>query len=137
MTLWAIARCPLMFGGDLPASDAWTLSLITNAGVLAVNQASRGNHQLFHANGLAAWTAVDPASGDIYVAVFNLCDRDEKGLEPGIAVPVRLADLGLGGPAAVTDVWSGTRVGLVSGEFAPVVPFHGAGLFRLRPSRTR
>lgn len=131
MTLWAIARCPLMFGGDLPASDAWTLSLITNAEVLAANQASRGNRQLFHANGLAAWTAADPASGGIYLAVFNMCDADEKSLETGIAVPVRLADLGLDGPAAVTDVWSGKRVGLVTGEFAPVVPYHGAGLYRL------
>jgi hypothetical protein len=131
MTLWAIARCPLMFGGDLPASDAWTLSLITNTGVLAVNQASRGNRQLFHANGLAAWTAADPASGGIYLAVFNMCDADEKSPEPGIAVPVRLADLGLDGPAAVTDIWSGKPAGLVSGEFAPVVPFHGAGLYRL------
>ncbi|MCK7532109.1 MAG: hypothetical protein MZV63_14290 [Marinilabiliales bacterium] len=57
MTLWTIARCPLMFGGHLPASDAWTMSLITNAEVLAVNQRSRANRQLFHANGLAAWAA--------------------------------------------------------------------------------
>ena len=57
MTLWTITRCPLMFGGHLPASDAWTSSLITNAEALAVNQRSRANRQLFHANGLAAWAA--------------------------------------------------------------------------------
>jgi hypothetical protein len=69
MTLWAISRSQMMFGGHLPASDAWTLSLITNAGILAVNQKSRNNRQLFHANGLAAWTADDPAGGAKYVAV--------------------------------------------------------------------
>ena len=131
MTLWAVARCPLMFGGHLPASDAWTLSLITNAEVLAVNQKSRANRQLFHANGLAAWTAEDPESGARYVAVFNLCDPEEKGLGTGIPVPVRLGDLGLAGSVAVTDVWSGRPAGVVSGVFAPVVPFHGAGLYRL------
>jgi hypothetical protein len=57
MTLWSIARCPLMFGGHLPASDDWTLSLITNDEVLAVNERSRGNSQLFNANGLVAWVA--------------------------------------------------------------------------------
>ncbi len=133
MTLWAIARCPLMFGGHLPASDAWTLALISNAEVMAIDQKSRNNRQLFHANGLAAWTADDPATAAKYVAVFNVRDREEKSLEPGIAVPVRLADLGLAGPVVVTDVWSGETVGAVSGEFVPVVPYHGAGLFRLKP----
>jgi hypothetical protein len=135
MTLWAVARAPLMFGGHLPASDAWTMSLITNTGVLAVNQRSRNNRQLFHANGLAAWTADDPDGGDKYVAVFNTCDTDGKGLVHGLAVPVRLADLGLAGSVAITDVWTGKPAGVVSGEFDPVVPFHGAALFRLRPLR--
>jgi hypothetical protein len=134
MTLWAIARCPLMFGGHLPASDAWTLSLIANARVLAVNQSSRGARQLFHANGLAAWTAEDPATGARYVAVFNLSDRDPLGLEAGLAVPVRLTDLGIDGPAVVTDLWTGEPAGRASGEFAPVVPFHGAGLYKLAPA---
>jgi len=135
MTLWAVARSPLMFGGHLPASDAWTVSLITNAEVLAVNQKSRGNRRLFHANGLAAWTAEDPATGAKYVAVFNLCDKDAAGLAPGLAVPVRLADLGIDGPVAVTDVWTGQPAGVVRAEFAPVVPFHGSGLYRLQPAK--
>lgn len=133
MTLWAVARAPLMVGGHLPASDAWTLSLLTNAEVLAVNQRSRGNRQVFHANGIAAWTAEDPAGGAKYVAVFNTCDAGEKGAGPGIAVPVRLADLGIAGRVAVTDVWTAKPVGVVAGEFAPVVPYHGAGLYRLMP----
>ncbi len=137
MTLWAVARAPLMVGGHLPASDAWTMSLLTNAEVLALDQRSRDNRQLFHANGLAAWTAVDPATGARYLAVFNLADADGQGLEAGIAVPVRLADLGLAGPAAVTDVWTGKAAGVVAGEFAPVVPFHGARLYRLIPARRR
>jgi hypothetical protein len=45
---------------------------------------------------------------------------------------VRLADLGLAGLVAVTDVWTGMPAGVVSGEFAPIVPYHGAGLYRLR-----
>jgi hypothetical protein len=131
MTLWAVARCPLMFGGHLPASDDWTLSLITNAEVLAVNQESRNNRQLFRANGLAAWTADDSAGRAKYVAVFNTSDRGEHGPEAGTAVPVRLSELGFDGPVAVKDIWSGKEVGVFSGEFAPVVPYHGAGLYRL------
>ena len=88
--------------------------------------------QLFRANGLAAWTADDPESGAQYLAVFNTSDPDEKGPDPGIAVPVRLADLGMAGPVAVTDLWTGMPAGVAIGEFAPVVPHHGAGLYRLR-----
>ncbi len=135
MTLWTIARCPLMFGGHLPASDAWTMSLITNAEVLAVNQKSRANRQLFHANGLAAWTAESADGKARYVAVFNTSDRGAHGPEAGIAVPVRLADAGLAGKVVVTDVWSGKRLGIFSGEFAPLVPYHGAGLYRLTPGK--
>jgi alpha-galactosidase len=134
MTLWAIARCSLMFGGHLAASDWWTVALITNPEVIAIDQRSRANRELFHANGLAAWTAesVDRA-GVRYVAVFNASDRGEKGIDDGIAVPVRLADLGFNGPVAVTDVWTGQRSGTFRGEFAPVIPYHGAGLYRLEP----
>ncbi len=132
MTLWAVARSPLMIGGHLPASDAWTLSLLTNAEVLALNQKGRNNRPLFHANGLAAWAADHPANGDTYLAVFNTRDKEGKGIEPGIAVPVRLADLGITRSAVITDVWTGKPVGVVAGEFAPVVAYHGAGLYRLR-----
>ena len=131
MTLWAIAKCPLMFGGHLPASDDWTLSLITNAEVLTVNQGSRDNRQLFRANGLAAWTADDAEGGGKYVAVFNTSDRGEHGPEAGTAVPVRLSDVGLAGSVAVKDIWSGREIGVFTGEFAPVIPYHGAGLYRL------
>lgn len=134
MTLWAIGRCPLMFGGHLPASDDWTLSLISNAEVLAVNQKSCNNRQLFRANGLAAWAADDAEGRAKYIAVFNTSDRGEHGPEAGTAVPVRLSEVGFDGPIAVKDVWSGREIGVFTGEFAPVIPYHGAGLYRLEPA---
>jgi alpha-galactosidase len=75
MTLWSIARSPLMHGGDLTKTDDFTLSLLTNDEVLAVNQRSSGNRPLSDHDGLIAWTALDPSSGDHYLAVFNARDR--------------------------------------------------------------
>ena len=43
MTLWSIMRSPLIMGGDLPQCDAFTLSLLTNPEVIAVDQHSRNN----------------------------------------------------------------------------------------------
>lgn len=77
MTLFSIFRSPLMFGGDLPSNDDFTLSLITNKDVLAVNQYSSNNKQLFRNNDLIAWVADDPKTGDKYLALFNASDRKQ------------------------------------------------------------
>ncbi len=135
MTLWAVARCPLMFGGHLPATDGETLALITNDEVLAVNQRSAANHQLFAGNGLVAWVAEDTFGKGKYLAVFNTADRGEGQPGEGWAVPVKLADLGFAGPCEVRDLWARKDAGRASGVFAPVIPWHGAGLYRLAPSK--
>ena len=75
MTLFSIFRSPLMFGGDLPSNDEFTLSLITNKEVLNVNQNSANGKQLFRENDLIAWTADDPKTGDKYLALFNATDQ--------------------------------------------------------------
>ncbi|PTY08938.1 Melibiase subfamily [Opitutaceae bacterium EW11] len=285
MTLWSIARSPLMHGGDMTRTDDFTLSLLTNDEVLAVNQASSNNRPLFTRDELVAWVADVPNSPDKYLAVFNVRDRvrltpeharyrsapvtkktgavdidvDAKGgtmlfLEidptddgtdgdhalwieptlvfadgheqrltdapwakvdalwdnvstsrapggkamsfehkpvaygigtlspsrveyalpkgvvrfkakgaiddnasadgggavrfvvnvatpeteapkPAVPIAVALADLGFSGAVTVRDLWSHADLGSVSGEFAPEIPFHGAGLYRLSPAK--
>ena len=75
MTLWSISRSPLMHGGDMTKTDPFTLSLLTNDEVLAVNQHSTKNRPLFDHDGLIAWVATNPANGDTYLALFNARDR--------------------------------------------------------------
>lgn len=71
MTLWCIARSPLILGANLPKNDAFTLSLLTNDEVLAVNQKSLNNRQLFNHGPQIAWVADVPDSKDKYLAIFN------------------------------------------------------------------
>lgn len=75
MTLFAIFKSPLMFGGDLPSNDEFTLSLITNKDILNVNQQSSNGKQVFRENDLIVWTADDPKNGDKYLALFNATDQ--------------------------------------------------------------
>ena len=79
MTLWSIFRSPLMFGGDLPSNDAFTLSLLTNPNVLALHHSSQNNRQLFRKDDLVAWTADDPQTGDKFLALFNAQDQELAG----------------------------------------------------------
>ncbi len=124
MSLWAIARSPLIHGGDMTQMDALTLSLLTNDEVIAVNQRSTRNRQLFRTGDLIAWVADAEGSTDKYLAVFN------TGAS-ATSVPVSLASLGYNGSAQVRSLWDKTDLGAQSGVFAPSVASHGGALYRL------
>jgi hypothetical protein len=49
----------------------------------------------------------------------------------GLPVEVDLAALTGGSPVRVRDLWTHTDLGEQSGKFAPVVPYHGAKLYRI------
>ena len=94
MTLWIIARSPLMIGGDLPSSTPETIALFTNPDVLAALD-SHGSREVFREGNLVLWTADgdrdELGSGVEYVAAFNL------GSEP---LTVSLDSQNVGLPAA-------------------------------------
>jgi hypothetical protein len=131
MSLWSIARSPLMIGADLTKLDDFTLSLLTNDNVIAVNQKSSNNRELFHHGDFCVWVADVPGSADKYIALFNT--RAPGAGEPAAAIPVKLAELGWGGKAQVRDLWLQKNLGSVADKFAPVINAHGAGLYRLSP----
>jgi alpha-galactosidase len=125
MSLWSIARSPLIMGGDLTKLDDFTSALLTNAEVIAVDQHSSDNHQLFRRDGAIAWIADAPHSGDKYLALFNTTDAAAH-------VPVDVAALGLGDSVHIRDLWKQADiVNTITDQFAPTLPAHGAGLYRV------
>lgn len=93
MTLWSIARSPLMHGGDLTKTDPFTLALLTNDEVLAVNQHSGNNRPLFERDELIAWVADVPGTDgrERYLAAFNARDRVRSGPDHASFVSAELA----------------------------------------------
>lgn len=71
MSLWSIARSPLIFGGDMTKLDDFTKQMLTNPEVLKVNQESTNNRQVSNDGNLIVWAADIPGSEDKYVALFN------------------------------------------------------------------
>jgi alpha-galactosidase len=146
MTLWSIARSPLIMGGDLRKLDEFTAALLCNDEVLAVNKASRENREAFRTADSIVWVA-NTHGNDVYVALFNLRDpTPAASTAPAVAtgpaattapaaaiVSVKLAQIGLKGRARVRDLWNRTDLNVVEDAFAPPIPCHGAGLFRLSP----
>jgi len=88
MSLWSIFRSPLILGGDIPSSDPFTMGLLTNPEVLAVNQHSDNGRQSYREGNTVVWTADVPGSNSTYVAVFNIGDREEAIHLPWSAVGV-------------------------------------------------
>ena len=75
MSLFFICRSPLMFGGNLPDNDKFTLNLITNKEAIDVLNNSTNNRLLFHNGAKIAWTADDAGSHDKYVALFYASEQ--------------------------------------------------------------
>jgi hypothetical protein len=124
MTLWSIARSPLMYGGDLSLIRPYELSLLQNKAVIGINQNSINNRQLLRHDDYVVWTADVPGSPDKYLAIFNLGENKK-------AIHFDLNELGYNGEITMTDLWMGDYLGQYRSAIKPEVPAHGVRLFRL------
>lgn len=125
MNLWCIARTPLIFGGNLPENDEFTLSLMTNDEVLAVNQSSTKNRQVLRQEDLISWRA-DAPDGGIYIALFNVRDAGEPA-----KVSIDWQWLGLTGDYVVRDLWLGKDIGTESQQVSATLKPHASVLYKL------
>jgi len=93
---------------------------------LEVNQHSENPRVLLFDEHFAAWTADLPARAEKYLAVFNLSDTERS-------IAVQLPELGFPAACQIRDVWQRADLpGTFSGIFAPVLPAHGAGLYKIK-----
>lgn len=122
MSLWAIMRSPLIMGGDLPRCDDYTLSLLTNPEVIAVDQHSRSNRPLWSKGQFTVWSAESDDGKLTYVAVFNLGDKRAT-------LKAAWKELGLGGePRPARDLWR--QEDLPAAKTLTVeLPAHGSAMF--------
>ncbi|WP_121119061.1 glycoside hydrolase family 27 protein [Croceibacterium ferulae] len=100
MTLWSIARSPLIMGGDIRSMDDATHRLLTNAEMIAVNQHSVNNQPIWRDDRQTVWRAQSPAGDRIYAALFNLSDRP-------LPIDQPLKALNAPEEARVRDIWTG------------------------------
>jgi hypothetical protein len=52
------------------------------------------------------------------------------------AIPVKLSELGFAGTCRIRDLWQKKDLDPVTGEFAPIINAHGAGLYRVSAVRS-
>jgi alpha-galactosidase len=125
ITLWCLVSAPLLLGCDLEKLDDFTLNLLTNDDVLAVNQDALGKQALCVVqDGDLRVYAKELEDGSQAVGLFNLG-------EAAATVSVKWSDLKLSGEKSVRDLWRQKDLGRCSDEFhLPVAP-HGAELMKV------
>ena len=124
LTLWSIFRSPLMIGGNLPSSDAWTTALLTNPEVIELDQHSKESKPVITTSTTVVWTARAETGDDRYVAIFNLEDREQR-------IQYSWKDLGLTeAKYKLRDLWERKDVGPAESVSVAVAP-HGCVLYRL------
>jgi len=128
MTLWCIARSPLMIGADLVSSSEQSLAFLKNKEVLEVNQHSAHNRQVSRTEHDAVWLADEPGGKAQYIALFNLTNARRK-------VSFHLNDEALRGHFSVRDLWAKQDLGRMQGDIAAELDAHGAALYRLTPAQ--
>jgi len=126
MSLWAILAAPLIAGNDLTRMTPFTVELLTNREVIAVDQDPLGKqgYRIAQEGPFEIW--MKPlADGSKAVGLFNRQRSTEQ-------MTVKLSQLGIDGQASVRDLWLKKDLGSVTGEYSAYVPSHGVVLVRIR-----
>lgn len=128
ISAWCLMSAPLLLGCDLTKLDPFTLSLLTNDEVLALDQDPMGKQATMvyrdEENGMIL--AKDLADGSKGAGLFNTGDQGTKEMV------LKWDELGISGPYIVRDLWRQKDLGTFNGEFKTEVPEHGVVLVSLR-----
>ena len=117
LTLWSIFRSPLIIGGEMTKFDDFTMSLLTNEGILKMHRNARHSHQVWrremNSSEIVLWTAAD-AEGCQYAALFNIGENSAD-----ISVP--LTELEIYEAKDITELWSNEafHADNISADLAP------------------
>ena len=141
ISLFALLSSPLLIGCPIDQLDEFTLNLLNNDEVIAIDQDPLGSSArlISDEDGIQTWFK-KMEDGAYAVGFFN---TDNYGKNPasffrwGNEKPknytVALAKLGLQGNWKVRDVWRQKNVDLVNGAINTMIPFHGVSLYYIQP----
>jgi len=129
LSLWCLLSAPLLIGCDLERLDPFTLNLLTNDEVLAVDQDALGRS----ARRVATSGPIDVfrkelEDGGFAVGFFNRGDTVHT-------ITAKLDRLGLGGPQRVRDLWRQQDLPEALNELAVTVEPHGVRLYKFMAAR--
>jgi alpha-galactosidase len=126
MTLWCLVSAPLLLGNDLSELTPFTLNILENDEVIAVNQDSLGKQaSTIFKDGDVRVLAKNLEDGTKAVGLFN------TGSNSVATVTVKWSDLKISGSKPVRDLWRQKDLGNFRDEFSLKVAPHSAELVKI------
>lgn len=142
ISLWCILSSPLLIGCDMANMDDFTLNLLTNNEVIAVNQDPlvAPATKLFTDNGQIWYKKLHDGSYavgffhvDPYFILWNQ-DEAESIQYEDYAFQLDLKQLGINGKVTVRDLWRQKDLGEFEGSFQTSTPYHGVTFVKVAPA---
>ena len=129
VSLWSLLSAPLLIGCDLSKLDDFTLNLLTNDEVIAVDQDPLGKQaqQVLKTDTHQVWMK-ELEDGSWAIGIFNVSDKDD-------VVRFYWNNLRLSGGFKVRDLWRQKDIGNFSSMFSAKVAAHGVNLIRIVPNK--
>lgn len=126
VSFWAMQASPLLIGCDMSKLDDFTVAILTNPEVIAINQDRLGEQavQILKTGDYEIWTK-NLSNGDKVVGIFNLRNSFQQ-------IPVSAEKVGIRANSSVRDVWRQKDMDVFGKEFNATVPPHGAVLLRIK-----
>jgi len=125
-SLWAILAAPLIAGNDLTKMTPYTVEMLTNREVIAVDQDPLGKQGLRVAQEGPFEVWMKPmADGSKVVGLFNRLRTVEE-------ITVNFSQIGIIGEANVRDLWRKKDLGTFKNSFSVYVPSHGVVLVKIQ-----
>lgn len=141
VSLFSLLAAPLLIGCPIEQLDDFTLNLLTNDEVIAVNQDPLGKpaRLVSDENGVQVW--LKPLeNGEYAVGLFNINGYGKTpqsyfrwGDEKARPYTFDLLKTGLKDKYKLRDVWRQKDLGEFSGTFKTNIPHHGVVMIRLAP----
>jgi alpha-galactosidase len=125
-SLWSIIAAPLIAGNDLTQMTPYTLEILTNHEVIAVDQDPLGKqgYRVAQEGPFEIWMK-PMADGSKIVGLFNRQRTTEQ-------MTVNFSQIGEQGEAHVRDLWLHKDLGAFKDKFSAFVPRHGVVLVRIK-----
>jgi alpha-galactosidase len=126
-SLWCILASPLIFSGDITRLDEFTLNILTNDEVIAVDQDSLGKqgYRVKQDGNIQIWIK-ELADGSKAVGLFNLDDSPHD-------VTMHWEDIKVQGKHKLRDLWRQKDLGEFDKTYTTRVLNHGVVLIMVKP----
>lgn len=143
LSLWSILSAPLLIGCDMANIDDFTLNLLTNREVIAVDQdplvapavkIMTENGQIWYKKLYDGSYAVGLFHVDPY---FILWDQDSAEAIQNETYKMQLdfSKLGIQGEVTVRDLWRQKDLGNFTNNFQADIPYHGVKFVKVTPKK--